>query len=130
MAAEDSRYFLDALAKLAGCAIRALLDHPTDQMNAYVAAESELPKGAHQQALKRTLSRMLECQKNYLDLAGHYADKELADLLRTSTRAIYQMVQRNQVPGVIRLGRRRLLFDRAAVLRWLNERRTPFARVA
>ena len=54
--------------------------------------------------------------------------KELADLLRTSTRAIYQMVQRNQVPGVIRLGRRRLLFDRAAVLRWINERRAPSLR--
>ena len=54
--------------------------------------------------------------------------KELGTLLRTSTRAIYQMVQRGQLPGVIRLGQRRLLFDRAQVLAWLNERRAPSQR--
>lgn len=47
---------------------------------------------------------------------------EVADLLRTSDRAIYAMVARAQLPGVVRIGRR-VLFDEAALLRWLDEKR-------
>jgi excisionase family DNA binding protein len=45
---------------------------------------------------------------------------DTADLLRTSRTAIYAMVARSQVPGVIRIGRR-VLFRRADVMQWLDE---------
>lgn len=45
---------------------------------------------------------------------------EVADLLRTSRTAIYAMVARKQLPGVVRIGRR-VLFRRADVMRWLSE---------
>jgi excisionase family DNA binding protein len=44
---------------------------------------------------------------------------DVAALLRTSGKAIYAMVERRQLPGVIRIGRR-LLFRRAEVLSWLD----------
>ena len=34
---------------------------------------------------------------------------EAADLLRTTRKAIYAMVERKQLPGVVRLGRRVLI---------------------
>ncbi len=45
---------------------------------------------------------------------------EMADLLRTSRTAIYAMVARGQLPGVVRVGRR-VLFRRVDVMRWLAE---------
>lgn len=39
--------------------------------------------------------------------------------LRTSRRAVYQMVQRDQIPGVIRVGRR-LLFRKDVLVNWLD----------
>jgi len=49
---------------------------------------------------------------------------EAADLLRTTRRAIYAMIERRQLPGVIRLRRRVLL--RADDLRdWLDQKRAP-----
>jgi excisionase family DNA binding protein len=47
---------------------------------------------------------------------------EVADLLRTTRKAIYARAERGLLPGVIRLGRR-LLIDRDELLRWLAERR-------
>lgn len=47
---------------------------------------------------------------------------EVADWLRTTRRSVYAMVDRGQLPGVVRVGRR-LLFDRAVLVRWLDERR-------
>ena len=47
--------------------------------------------------------------------------KELADSLRTSQKAIYTMVERGQIPGVVRIGRR-VLFRREALLQWLSEK--------
>ena len=47
---------------------------------------------------------------------------ETADLLRTTSKAIYSMVDRGQIPGVTRIGKR-LLFYRADVIRWLDESR-------
>jgi len=47
---------------------------------------------------------------------------EVAGWLRTSRKAIYAMVERGQLPGVIRV-RRRILFDRARLLQWLDRRR-------
>ena len=49
---------------------------------------------------------------------------EVADLLRTSRKAVYAMVARGQLPGVTRIGRR-ILIQREALLDWLHERRAP-----
>jgi len=47
---------------------------------------------------------------------------EVAEILRTSAKAIYAMIERRQLPGVTRIGRR-VLIRRADLLRWLDERR-------
>ena len=47
---------------------------------------------------------------------------EAADLLRTSRRAIYAMVARRQLPGVVRL-RRRVLVRADDLLHWLDQKR-------
>ena len=49
---------------------------------------------------------------------------EAADLLRTSRRAIYAMVARHQLPGVVRI-RRRVLVRSADLLDWLHQKRAP-----
>jgi excisionase family DNA binding protein len=49
---------------------------------------------------------------------------EAADLLRTSRRAIYAMVERGQLPGVVRV-RRRVLLKSDALLHWLEQKCAP-----
>ena len=49
---------------------------------------------------------------------------DAADLLRTTRRAVYAMVDRRQLPGVIRLGRR-VLFRADVLLDWLDQKRAP-----
>ena len=49
---------------------------------------------------------------------------EAADLLRTTRRAIYVMIARCQLPGVIRI-RRRVLIRSAELLEWLDQKRAP-----
>lgn len=49
---------------------------------------------------------------------------EVGALLRTTKKAIYAMVERAQLPGVIRLGRR-LLIREDALLDWLGQKSTP-----
>jgi excisionase family DNA binding protein len=49
---------------------------------------------------------------------------EAAELLRTTRRAIYAMVERRQLPGVERL-RRRVLFRSDVLLDWLDQKRAP-----
>jgi len=49
---------------------------------------------------------------------------EAATLLRTTRRAIYIMVERHQLPGVTRIGRR-VLFRSADLLDWLDQKRAP-----
>ena len=49
---------------------------------------------------------------------------EAADLLRTTRRAIYAMVARGQLPGVVRV-RRRVLVRTDALLHWLEQRCAP-----
>ena len=49
---------------------------------------------------------------------------EAADLLRTTRRAIYMMLERHQLPGVTRIGRR-VLFRSADLLDWLDQKRAP-----
>jgi excisionase family DNA binding protein len=45
---------------------------------------------------------------------------EAADLLRTSRKAIYVMVERRQLPGVARIGRR-VLVRTESLLSWLDQ---------
>jgi excisionase family DNA binding protein len=49
---------------------------------------------------------------------------EAAALLRTTHRAIYAMIERRQLPGVIRI-RRRVLFRADDLLHWLDQKRAP-----
>ena len=49
---------------------------------------------------------------------------DAASLLCTTRRAIYIMVERQQLPGVTRIGRR-VLFRSADLLDWLDQKRTP-----
>ena len=49
---------------------------------------------------------------------------EAADLLRTTRRAIYAMIERRQLPGVIRI-RRRVLMRADDLLDWLDQKRAP-----
>jgi len=48
--------------------------------------------------------------------------RETAELLRTSDKAIYAMVERAHLPGVTRVGRR-VLVRSAELLRWLDQNR-------
>ena len=47
---------------------------------------------------------------------------EAASFLRTTRRAIYAMVERRQLPGVIRI-RRRVLLRADDLLHWLDQKR-------
>jgi excisionase family DNA binding protein len=49
---------------------------------------------------------------------------EVAELLRTSRKAIYTMIERAQLPGVVRIGRR-VLVREDALLDWLRQKSTP-----
>jgi excisionase family DNA binding protein len=49
---------------------------------------------------------------------------EAASLLHTTRRAIYAMIERRQLPGVIRI-RRRVLFRADDLLHWLDQKRAP-----
>ena len=56
------------------------------------------------------------------DLPKLLTVKEVAGLLRTSTKSVYSMIERDQLPGVASLGRR-VLVQRDDLLRWLDESR-------
>ena len=49
---------------------------------------------------------------------------DVAALLRTSQKAVYAMVERGQLPGVNRIGRR-VLIRRDHLLEWLDHNCTP-----
>ena len=49
---------------------------------------------------------------------------EVAALLRTTRRAVYAMVEREQLPGVVRLGRR-VLVRQDAMLDFLRQESAP-----
>jgi excisionase family DNA binding protein len=48
----------------------------------------------------------------------------VAATLRTSRKAIYAMIEREQLPGVVRIGRR-VLVRQDALLDWLRQKSTP-----
>jgi excisionase family DNA binding protein len=47
---------------------------------------------------------------------------EVARLLRQSVSALYKMIQRHQLPGVVRLGRR-VRVDQRILVHWLDQNR-------
>jgi excisionase family DNA binding protein len=49
---------------------------------------------------------------------------EVAAILRTSPKAVYAMVERGLLPGVVRIGRR-VLIQRADLLHWLSQKSAP-----
>ena len=49
---------------------------------------------------------------------------EVAELLRTTRKAVYAMVERGQLPGVVRVGRR-VLFRESALVDWLGQKSAP-----
>jgi excisionase family DNA binding protein len=49
---------------------------------------------------------------------------EVAALLRTSPKAVYAMVERGLLPGVVRIGRR-VLIQRDDLLHWLSQKSAP-----
>jgi excisionase family DNA binding protein len=49
---------------------------------------------------------------------------DVARLLRTTDRAIYAMIERRQLPGIVRIGRR-VLFRTNDLLDWLNQKSAP-----
>ena len=49
---------------------------------------------------------------------------EVAGVIRTSKKAIYAMVERGQLPGIVRIGRR-VLIREDALLDWLRQNTTP-----
>jgi len=49
---------------------------------------------------------------------------EVAMLLRTSRKAVYAMIERGSLPGVVRLGRR-VLVQRDDLLHWLRHKSAP-----
>jgi excisionase family DNA binding protein len=53
---------------------------------------------------------------------------EVARLLRTTPKAIYAMVERGQLPGVLRFNRR-VLLDRQVLLDFLRQSSTPSERL-
>jgi excisionase family DNA binding protein len=52
---------------------------------------------------------------------------DVAQLLRTTNRAIYAMIERRQLPGIVRIGRR-VLFRTTDLLDWLNQKSAPSQR--
>lgn len=58
------------------------------------------------------------------DLAVFLKVDEVAALLRTSRKAIYSMIERGQLPGVTKLGRR-VLIRRDSLLDFLDHNCTP-----
>lgn len=51
---------------------------------------------------------------------------EAASLLRQSVEAVYKMIQRGHLPGVLRIGRR-IRVDSRVLVEWLNQNRVPSA---
>jgi excisionase family DNA binding protein len=49
---------------------------------------------------------------------------EVAAVLRTTRKAVYAMIERHQLPGVVRIGRR-VLVRQDALLDWLRQKSTP-----
>ena len=79
------------------------------------------PRPVHQRVARR---RPRERSENGGQMPMLLTVDDAADLLRTTRRAIYAMLERRQLPGVIRI-RRRVLIRSAELLEWLDQKRAP-----
>jgi excisionase family DNA binding protein len=59
------------------------------------------------------------------DLPPFMTVEETAALLRTTRKAIYVRVQRHQIAGVVRDGKRRILINREVLLQSLRQQGAP-----
>jgi excisionase family DNA binding protein len=73
---------------------------------------------------RAVVRRQVERSKNGDAMPILLTVDDAADLLRTTRRAIYAMLERRQLPGVIRI-RRRILIRSAELLEWLDQKRAP-----
>ena len=62
--------------------------------------------------------------RNPKDLPLLLTVSEVANLLRTTCKAIYSMADRGRLPGITKIGRR-LLIHRDDLLEWLDRSRAP-----
>lgn len=74
--------------------------------------ESVIPSGSETRHVERRRQRTLPMLLTI---------DETADLLRTTRRAVYAMVERGQLPGVVRV-RRRVLMRSQELLDWLDQK--------
>jgi excisionase family DNA binding protein len=65
-------------------------------------------------AISRRSARMIAAEGSKL-----FTVVEVAALLRTSRKAVYAMIERGQLPGLRRIGRR-VLISREELLHWLD----------
>ena len=82
---------------------------------------ARLPRSrTRRSVMRRQLERLDDVSEMPMLLTVHDA----AILLRTTRRAIYAMLERKQLPGVIRI-RRRVLIRSSELLEWLDQKRAP-----
>ena len=82
------------------------------------AFTSDRPDQGRREPISRVASRNVSPFPSLLTPA------EVAVLLRTSRKAVYAMIERAQLPGLVRIGRR-VLIREADLLDWLRQKSTP-----
>ena len=103
------------------------MDHTSQEMSPADRADAKFrePIGARRRAIRTTrLASQSADATARRELPVLLTVDDAADLLRTTSRAIYVMVDRRQLPGVTRIGRR-LLFRADDLLDWLDQKRAP-----
>ena len=83
--------------------------------------KAPLPRSSTRRCVVR---RQLERSDNVSVMPMLLTVDDAAALLRTTRRTIYAMLERRQLPGVIRI-RRRVLIRSAELLEWLDQKRAP-----
>ncbi len=81
-------------------------------MDARSFAESVIPSAGETRNVERRRQRTLPMLLTI---------DETADLLRTTRRAVYAMVERRQLPGIVRV-RRRVLVRSQELVDWLDQK--------
>jgi excisionase family DNA binding protein len=72
----------------------------------------------------RAAAQGIESTRSSRQMPALLTPNEVAEALRTSRKAIYAMIERAQLPGVVRIGRR-VLIREADLLDWLGQKSTP-----
>jgi excisionase family DNA binding protein len=98
----------------------------TSQPNLTLAAPDALPAPSRQDAVELRPARLPRTRQTATkDTSGREPTlltiDEVAEILRTSRKAIYGLIERHQLPGVVYIGRR-VLVRRTTLLEWLREK--------